>query len=85
MKFIMSEDGTAIVNVALVEMFYVDSGYNYNSDIADEFCAIVWARISADCKNINLKTFYSSDEDKAFAAAKTYLAALFAALNGGEA
>lgn len=84
MKFIMSEDGSAIVNVALVEMFYVDSGYNNNDEIVGEFCAEVRARLAAEGENITLKAFYSSDEDKAVAVAKKYLASLFMDLNGGK-
>ena len=88
MKFIISQDGTKIVNTELLRSVYVEEGY-YDTD---HKLVHVEAAIRNDAgdpashfhdETITLATFDSGAKEANFEAAKVYMKKLLAELNGG--
>ncbi|MBR1806008.1 MAG: hypothetical protein IJ774_06420 [Selenomonadaceae bacterium] len=88
MKFIISQDGTIIVNSDLLRTVYVEEGY-YDTD---HKLVHVEATIRNDANDpeshfrdetVTLAKFDTGSKDANFNSAKKYLQLLFAELNGG--
>ena len=88
MKFIMSQDGTIIVNSDLLRAVYVEEGY-YDQD---HKLVHVEGEIKNDANDpeshfhdetITLAKFDSGNRDTNYEAAKIYMKKLLSELNGG--
>lgn len=88
MKFIISQDGTIIVNSELLRTVYIEEGY-YDTD---HKLVHVEATIRNDANDpeshfrdetVTLAKFDTGAKEANFNAAKKYLQLLFAELNGG--
>lgn len=90
MKFIISKDGTIIINSAFVRTMYIEED---NASYEDNHTVIrVIAELDKNSSNsqhdypnfvVNLATFDSSNLQADYKAAHAYLAKLFSDLNGG--
>lgn len=79
MKFILSESGNELINLAFVKDFAIERVVYEDGDGAESH---VIAELDDD-SDITIKIFDSADADGNFSAAKAYLAELAAELNGG--
>lgn len=88
MKFIMSQDGTTIVNSDLLRAVYIDEGY-YDSD---HKLVHIEAEIKNDANDpeshfhdetITLAVFDTGNREANYDVAKVYMKKLLSELNGG--
>ena len=81
MKFIISQDGTIIVNSAFVRAVYVEKE---NASYKDSHTVVrVKAELNKDSSEVTLATFDNGNLEADFAEAQVYLKKLVAELNGG--
>ena len=80
MKFILSESGNELINLAFVKDFAIERVVYEDGDGAESH---VIAELDDD-SDITIKIFDSADADANFSAAKAYLAKLVDELNGGD-
>ena len=80
MKFILSESGNELINLASVKDFAIERVVYEDGDGAESH---VIAELDDD-SDITIQIFDSADADANFSAAKAYLAKLVDELNGGD-
>ncbi|MBR0261614.1 MAG: hypothetical protein IJQ85_07445 [Selenomonadaceae bacterium] len=80
MKFVISQDGTIIVNSAFVRTVFVEKEVASYKD--SHTVVKVKAELNKDSSEVTLSTFDSGNLEADFAEAQAYLKNLFAELNG---
>lgn len=85
MKFILSENGKAIINAEQVQAvrIYEDSDMDENCNFITNGAFIVNCILIGREDELHLMTFDGDDRDQNLRAARTYLAELVDKLNGG--
>ena len=80
MKFIISQDGTKIINSDLLRAVHIEEGY-YDSDHKIVHVEASIRNDSSDAEIITLARFDNGNKESNFSAAKAYMMKLFAELN----